>query len=506
MSAEMAQKLVQGGIKAVRNGEHELARKAFTQALKLEPDNEAAWLGMATITEGATDKVRILNRVLEINPDNERAQEALRRLEGEDEALEEAIEVSEPESGVTAELEIEDDSDESAMASGEIQPLTDMPAGDTGELSDFPKPDWALDEDVLGVDDMPGEGVLPKTRTKDYLYVLRHSEDLFNTMPQFPARGQGGIPVLDREAIESKAEAVDADVQAYLEESLVDYLTPDTTWTRKTRGRAGSGEYRAFLLEAGSATFIGLVIVVSALIFILLNNPTTRRILLAPTLVPTSTPTNTPTATPGVTNTASPTPQNPATETPVLPFDAQLGFDDPNFPPTPTAIYYPDSVIVERDLLDEALVLMQNGDMREARDLIFEAVNREQDSGAIPPTVRLSEWHLRNDNPQEAREVLDDWQERWQDASFYDNNEAYLLMGLARVDLYEARNGSGDRFALLDQAQDRLEASLGLAQVGNQIAAPDTVNTEAYLLLAEAFQLRNNVDGALEVIEKCDGS
>ena len=185
----MAQKLVQGGIKAVRNGDHDLARKAFTQALKLDPNNEAAWLGMATITDGNTDKLRILNRVLEINPDNTRAQEAIRRLGGDasiDPPEPEAAPIEDPlpeASSIFSDEDNHDDDDDDAVitvpfdmeedeaeavednafyATGEIAPLTDMPSGDTGELSDFPIPDWSLDEDIPGADDSrPGRSVSP---------------------------------------------------------------------------------------------------------------------------------------------------------------------------------------------------------------------------------------------------------------------------------------------------------------------------------------------------------
>lgn len=501
MSAEMAQKLVQGGIKAVRSGDHALARKAFTQALKLDPNNEAAWLGMATITEGASDKLRILNKVIEINPDNERASEAIRRLGGGQDVVEEEVPIPEPEvvieteaepeleSELESEAESELESDiEHHMASGEIEPLLDIEPGDTGELSEFPKPDWALDEDVPGVDDK-----------SEYLFAPRSSEELFASMPQMPARGQGGIPVPDREAIESKSQALEADVQAYLEASLVDYLTPDVTWTQKTGGRAGSSEYRTFLLQAGVASTVSLVIIFTALVFTILNNPTLSRILLPPTIIPTSTPTNTPTATPGVTNTPSPTPPIPATQTPSLSINVQLGFADPNFPPAPTAIYY--SVLAERELLDTALLFMQEGELDDARELIDEAAGREIDSGGIAPILRLSEWHLFNDDPSDARDVLADWQERWGEDSDFDRNQSSLLIGLARVDVYEASRGAGDRFALLDQAQNRLEASLGIAEGNARINTPDRLNTDGHLLLAEVFILRGNPDGAILALE-----
>lgn len=523
----MAQKLVQGGIKAVRSGDHDLARKAFTQALKLDPNNEAAWLGMATITDGNADKLRILNKVLEINPDNDRAQEAIRRLGGGDTSAEpdEPAPVepipSEPESAPifeddsvdsdedddsvnTVVLDVEADDEDVAeaidndafYATGEIEPLTDMPSGDTGELSDFPIPDWSLDEDIPGVDDA---NVPDRVKT----LVVRSSDDVFAAMPKMPTQGSGGIPTISPDLVDP--EAVEADVQAYLEEALADYLVPDTTWTRKERGRAGSTEYRSFLLQAGAATFVATAIILTSLIGFLVTNPATRRIIFAPTWTPEPSPTNTPSPTPGVTNTPSPTPEIPASETPSLPLQATLGFDDPNFPPQPTEVYYPDSVVA-LSVPDDIVALINEGELDEARDLIDEAIQIEIDTGEFPPTYLLSQWHLAQDDSDSAREVLLEWQEEWQerDRGLYDNSESLFLIALADIDVYEARNGIGNRFELLDNAQTRLEASLGIAE--GEILVPDRVNSDGYVLLAEVYALRNNTESALSVISDALGA
>ncbi|MEO0599353.1 MAG: tetratricopeptide repeat protein, partial [Chloroflexota bacterium] len=141
MSAEMAQKLVQGGIKAVRDGKPDLARKAFTQALKLDPQSEVAWLGMATITEDPDDKRRILERVLSINPDNERAATALAQL-SPDEPEPEFITGSDPIRETNAFSAAIDDIDEAKLA-------------DTGELSldieDPPLPEAEEEFDDEGI-------------------------------------------------------------------------------------------------------------------------------------------------------------------------------------------------------------------------------------------------------------------------------------------------------------------------------------------------------------------
>lgn len=482
MSAEMAQKLVQGGIKAVRSGDNDLARKAFTQALKLDPNNEAAWLGMATITEGATDKLRILNKVLEINPDNERAQEAVRRLSPDDM----------PNEDITV--------DESARISGEIAPITGIKSGDTGDLSDFPIPDWSQDEDIPE-DETRGDIFAEPEPKRVSQVVVRRSEDIFENIAPPSTKGRGGIPIVDSEAIEEMSQQVDASIQAFLEDALADYLTPEVTWERKEHGRAGSGEYRNLLLQVASASLLAIFIIGGALAVFIATNATAQRYLFGPSDTPMPTATFTPTATPGVTNTPSPTPLTPASETPSLDASVTPGNADPNFPPDATTVYYPVPVDA---IVNQALVLMREGDLEPSRELLDESVSNVELTGEFPPFYRLAQWYLLNDEPDEARDLLTEWQEEWEirDSGLFDNSESLLLIGLARIDIYEARNGLGERSTLLNTAQNRLEASLGLAEGDDRIIAPDGVNDEGYILLAESYALQDDIDGALDIIDE----
>ncbi|MEL6405453.1 MAG: hypothetical protein AAFR81_13875 [Chloroflexota bacterium] len=557
MSAEMAQKLVQGGIKAVRDGKPDLARKAFTQALKLDPQSEVAWLGMATITEDPDDKRRILERVLSINPDNERAATALAQL-SPDEPEPEFITGSDPIRETNAFSAAIDDIDEAKLAdTGELSldiedpplpeaeeefddegiplpPMFDMDdteeefddegiplppmfgtddaedddviedlrlpdddfmiegveidatdalemtpvvsPGDTGELSDFPEPDLEIEEDEP--------------------YEIRSSAEVFAQLPGAPQVGDAGIPRVNPQRANELSQEVYDEVQAYLEDMLADYLTPDTPWEVKTRGRAGSGEYRTYLTQVGAAAFVAIMIVTAGLVGFVASNAQAQYILLGASPTPSPTPTNTPTATPGVTNTPSQTPNPPATASATLEARATLGFNDPNFPPDPTEPYYP--VEAPPDI-DVALALMENGNLDEARDILDDAVAIERDSGGFPPFYRLSQWHLFNDDPETARQILTDWEDTFQEADpgLYDRSQPLLLIAYARVDIYEVENGIGDRATLISNAQERLELSLGIEQG----ISPDRVNPEGYALLARSYALQNDIDGALEVID-----
>lgn len=560
MSAEMAQKLVQGGIKAVRNGETELARKAFTQALKLDPDNEAAWLGMATITEGTADKIRILNKILEINPDNESAQEALSRLRSDDPkpgTKPFSVEVDDLGAFDESTFDMDDSNifSESIYESDEIPlpPLPEeqvdeatntgliesldldgLPIGDTGELADFPEPSSEIDNMLAqSADDIDEDGFLADMvgdEGNDFLadvveiqgdiieedpveqpepepesepepeYVGRSSEEAFARLNVPALRGEGGIPFIPQNNTAEMSEEVSAKIQAYLEDALADYLTPEYEWTRKSRGRAGSSEYRSLLLQVGTALAVAIFIVGGGLAAFIATNATAQRVLFGPTNTPVASPTVTPTSTPGVTNTPSPTPATPASETPMLLSSVTLGNPDPNFPPTATAVYYPVDQV--DSIINEALFLMQDNELDEAKDLLDDAVANEELTGAFPPFYRLSQWHLFNDDPDEAREVLTDWQDEWEDRDsiLFENSQALLLIGLARVDIYEANNGIGGRDGLIADAQERLEASIGLAEGDDVIPAPDRVNPDAYILLAESYVLDGEVDTALDIL------
>lgn len=80
MSADQIQKLMQGAIKAAQMGEKDLARRAFNQVVKLDPENEGAWLGLATVAPDTKQRLLALRQLLQINPENKNALEALSRL------------------------------------------------------------------------------------------------------------------------------------------------------------------------------------------------------------------------------------------------------------------------------------------------------------------------------------------------------------------------------------------------------------------------------------------
>ena len=74
------EQLMQLGIQTARQGNKENARVIFQQVLDSDSHNERAWLWMAEVAETPVDRVRYLNTVLRINPQNRTAQRELNRL------------------------------------------------------------------------------------------------------------------------------------------------------------------------------------------------------------------------------------------------------------------------------------------------------------------------------------------------------------------------------------------------------------------------------------------
>lgn len=81
MAGEDIQNLLRTGIEAARDGNKEVARALLEQVVTLDTRNETAWMWLATVLDSEEERQRALRRVLSINPDNERAQQALRKLQ-----------------------------------------------------------------------------------------------------------------------------------------------------------------------------------------------------------------------------------------------------------------------------------------------------------------------------------------------------------------------------------------------------------------------------------------
>jgi Tfp pilus assembly protein PilF len=74
------EELLQMGIRAAKSGNKEGARMMLDQVLAQDKRNERAMMWMAKITDSRAERKKWLDRVLEINPDNANAREAIKRM------------------------------------------------------------------------------------------------------------------------------------------------------------------------------------------------------------------------------------------------------------------------------------------------------------------------------------------------------------------------------------------------------------------------------------------
>lgn len=70
------------GIEAARRGDNAAAQVLLRQVVAANPDSELGWMWLASVADTVAERRMCLERALKINPNNTRAQEALRRLEG----------------------------------------------------------------------------------------------------------------------------------------------------------------------------------------------------------------------------------------------------------------------------------------------------------------------------------------------------------------------------------------------------------------------------------------
>lgn len=81
MAEENVQELLKQGIEAAREGKKAEARGYFEKVVELDEQNERGWFWLASVVESEDEKRICLKNVVQINPQNERAQKALAQLE-----------------------------------------------------------------------------------------------------------------------------------------------------------------------------------------------------------------------------------------------------------------------------------------------------------------------------------------------------------------------------------------------------------------------------------------
>jgi hypothetical protein len=80
---ESTQEKLKQGIAAAQRGDKMTARRLLQQVLTEDRNSELGWMWMAMVVESLDERRACLERALQINPNNARAREAMRRLGGE---------------------------------------------------------------------------------------------------------------------------------------------------------------------------------------------------------------------------------------------------------------------------------------------------------------------------------------------------------------------------------------------------------------------------------------
>ncbi len=74
------EEMLQMGIRAAKAGNKDGARTLFEQVLSQDKRNERAMMWMAKLAENKVERKKWLDRVLTVNPDNQGARDALKKI------------------------------------------------------------------------------------------------------------------------------------------------------------------------------------------------------------------------------------------------------------------------------------------------------------------------------------------------------------------------------------------------------------------------------------------
>jgi tetratricopeptide (TPR) repeat protein len=80
VASDQARELRKQGIAAAKAGQKDEARGLLIQSLRLDPNNEAGWVWLASVARDTHERLRCLHRLLEINPNHEIGLQSLQSL------------------------------------------------------------------------------------------------------------------------------------------------------------------------------------------------------------------------------------------------------------------------------------------------------------------------------------------------------------------------------------------------------------------------------------------
>ncbi len=446
MSSEQARDLRQRGIAAAKAGQKEAARQLLQQAIKLEPNNESAWLWMTSIATDTREKLFCLKKLLEINPQNATALQALKAL------------------GITPEKLLGQDTPAAAP------PAAPPPA--TSAPSPISPPAYDSLREYAYADEPEDD-----PRQSAYLEGM-----------EIPTPGEAGLPVPDPTWLDSAVEEANEIVQGYL------YATSEAdtiNWVKKEKRRAGERDVLVLRFQVGATIFAVLTVVALVAGAIILNNPDARAVLFAPTHTATATFTVTPTATLGITPTPSSTPDITLTPSPTIDPFITPGRRDVTPSQTPIGEFLP---VFADPAIRTAVALLNNNDP----EPVFPLVGTQAIiDGRFNPNTGYTEAiaYLRRGDPDTALETIQAAEAQWLAEAPGEPFGDIINVGYAEIELELAQRAlAAGRTAEAEDYFDDIETRM------EETIASNPRYTLAYVFLARRYSLEGNLDAALEVI------
>ncbi len=437
MASDQARELRQQGIAAAKAGRKDEARQLLQQSIRIEPDSEAAWLWLASIARDQRERQFCLQKILEINPNNSQARQALAAID--------------PSVAPTTTAPQQ-------MPRG-IKPIQRAPATPAQTENPF---------EAAASSPFTDEVSPPKPQPSASLPASGASRgfseaDILNQPPGVP------LPSADRIAeAQQQAEAMIREFQQP--------LPSDIKWVHKTKRRAGEGDVNVLRAQiAGGVIGFAIILVIIGGI-VLATNADAQYIVFGPSATPTASPTITPTNTPGVTPTPSPAPSREYTSTPVPP--ANLAPANPFVLPAATAVY---PALVEGNVLENAINEMNRGDFDLAIPT-FRAERETRNSSNFQPNAFYYEALAlaATGDFTEAFDVLDAANELITERTS-NNQRALILSGYAQVYWQAAQQ----RLANGTVTQQVIEDLMNAVDNAELAAVNDPRLADPYLVLAQ---------------------
>jgi tetratricopeptide (TPR) repeat protein len=484
------------GIAAAKARKPEEARQLLQQALRLNPQDEVAWLYLASVSTDKKERLLYLQKVLEINPNNELGIKAVQAL------------------GITPEqlLRAKPSTDAPPSKPQPIAPkaapppaprveVPDYLAGLDDEDDDAPAiPDYLRDLDTDDDDEFgdpfaeenhPASTQPPAVTAPPPISAPAAPLRQMPVPP--PNRSQSGVPIPDENYLR--------EVLLYIEPIIAEHSVPpasDIEWIRKEKGRAGERDIIGLRLQIAAAVLGALIVIGGIGLLVVYNVPEVRRVVFAATRTPTLTPSNTPTATPGFTPTPSATLDTTRfptyTPSPTIPFTL-TPFGNINVTPRPTELDLP--VPPERPIIDSVRLIAD-----EQYDIAIPTLQAEvQASGRVynpNPYYYQAVALARSGEFGDALDLMEEAEEGLTRVSSTDITRYRPLveLGFAEVFVEQAkdafnRRNPGGAVQPLGQAQTRLEEALSL----NPRLA------RAYVLLAQTYTLQGQYPAAIAQLD-----